>query len=162
MRVALDRRAVGADPEAFPEESYPDDRPGRKPIAARKVLDAVLWVLNTGAQWHMLPQSYPNYKTVHRRFQQWCQSEVIRSALTKLRLAAEHADGLAPRNLGHMYAGGIGMPEDDVEAYKWYNLATAQGTEGARNSRDTAAKKMTKQQIAEGKRLSAEWQPKGN
>jgi len=25
--------------------------------------------LNTGAQWHMLPQSFPNYKTVHRRFQ---------------------------------------------------------------------------------------------
>ena len=24
---------------------------------------------HTGAQWHMLPQSYPNYKTVHRRFQ---------------------------------------------------------------------------------------------
>src|SRR6202050_5970027 len=32
----------------------------------------------------MLPQSYPNYKTVHRRFQQWCQSEVIRAALTDL------------------------------------------------------------------------------
>ena len=68
----------------FPEESYPDDRPGRKPIAARKVLEAVLWILNTGAQWHMLPQSYPNYKTVHRRFQQWCQNEVIRAALTEL------------------------------------------------------------------------------
>jgi len=48
------------------------------------VLEAVLWILNTGAQWHMLPQSYPNYKTVHRRFQQWCQSEVIRAALTDL------------------------------------------------------------------------------
>jgi len=24
----------------------------------------------------MLPQSYPNYKTVHRRFQSWCHSEV--------------------------------------------------------------------------------------
>ena len=68
----------------FPEESYPDDRPGRKPIPARKVLEAVLWILNTGAQWHMLPQSYPNYKTVHRRFQQWCQNEVIRGALTEL------------------------------------------------------------------------------
>lgn len=68
----------------FPEESYPDDRPGRKPIPARKVLDAVLWILNTGAQWHMLPQSYPNYKTVHRRFQKWCESEVIRAALTDL------------------------------------------------------------------------------
>jgi transposase len=33
------------------------------------VLEAVLWILNTGAQWHMLPQSYPNYKTVHRHFQ---------------------------------------------------------------------------------------------
>ena len=32
----------------------------------------------------MLPQSYPNYKTVHRRFQQWCQNEVIRAALTDL------------------------------------------------------------------------------
>jgi hypothetical protein len=25
------------------------------------VLEAVLWILNTGVQWHMLPQSYPNY-----------------------------------------------------------------------------------------------------
>ena len=68
----------------FPEEFYPDDRPGRKPIPARRVLEAVLWILNTGAQWHMLPQCYPNYKTVHRHFQQWCQSEVIRAALTDL------------------------------------------------------------------------------
>jgi hypothetical protein len=32
----------------------------------------------------MLPQSYPNYKTAHRRFQQRCQNEVIRAALTDL------------------------------------------------------------------------------
>lgn len=70
--------------EHFPEESIPEDRPGRKPVPARRVLDAVLWILNTGAQWHMLPQSYPNYKTVHRRFQQWCQNEVLRSVLTEL------------------------------------------------------------------------------
>src|SRR6476646_6062446 len=37
---------------------------------------------NTGAQWHMLPQSYPNYKTVHRRFQTWCSNEVLRRVLT--------------------------------------------------------------------------------
>ena len=39
----------------------------------RWVLEAVLWIL-TGAQW-MLPQCYPNYKTVHRRFQTWCRHE---------------------------------------------------------------------------------------
>ena len=39
---------------------------------------------NTGAQWHMLPQSYPNYKTVHRRCQTWCRDEVLRRALTDI------------------------------------------------------------------------------
>ena len=32
----------------------------------------------------MLPQSYPNYKTVHRRFQTWCRDEVLRRALTDI------------------------------------------------------------------------------
>jgi transposase len=70
--------------EHFPEESIPEGRAGRKPVPTRKVLDAVLWILNTGAQWHMLPQAYPNYKTVHRRFQQWCRNEVLREVLTDL------------------------------------------------------------------------------
>src|SRR6201993_4209843 len=70
--------------DLFPEEHIPDARPGRKPVPTREVLEAVLWILNTGAQWHMLPQSYPNYKTVHRRFQQWCERQVLRDVLTKL------------------------------------------------------------------------------
>ena len=31
---------------------------------------------------NMLPQSYPNYKTVHRRFQTWCCHEILRLVLT--------------------------------------------------------------------------------
>ena len=68
----------------FPEENIPDGRPGRKPVPTRRVLEAVLWILNTGAQWHMLPQYYPNYKTVHRRFQRWCEREVLRDVLCAL------------------------------------------------------------------------------
>ena len=68
----------------FPEGNIPEGRAGRKPVATRRVLEGVLWILNTGAQWHMLPQSYPNYKTVHRRFQQWCREEVLREVLTDL------------------------------------------------------------------------------
>jgi transposase len=30
----------------------------------------------------MLPQSYPNYKTVHRRFQTKCSNEILRRVLT--------------------------------------------------------------------------------
>ena len=65
----------------FPEVSIRDGRAGRKPVPTRQVLEGVLWILNTGAQWHMLPQCYPNYKTVHRRFQSWCRDEILRRAL---------------------------------------------------------------------------------
>lgn len=68
--------------EHFPEEHIPESRPGRKPVPARAVLEAVLWILNTDAQWHLLPQGSPNYKTVHRRFQQWCERDVLREILT--------------------------------------------------------------------------------
>jgi hypothetical protein len=65
----------------FPEEHIPDGRAGRKPVPTRQVLEAVLWILNTGAQGHMLPQCYPNHKTVHRRFQTWCRNEILRKVL---------------------------------------------------------------------------------
>jgi transposase len=78
----------------FPEEHISPSRPGRKPIPTRKVLEAVLWILNTGAQWHMLPQCYPNYKTVHRRFQHWCRNEVLRNAMTDLANTLRDEGGL--------------------------------------------------------------------
>jgi hypothetical protein len=86
----------------FPEEHIADDRPGRKPVPTRRVLEAVLWIFNTGAQWHMLPQSYPNYKTVHRRFQTWCSNEVLRCGLTPwdfLLLKRKLSNGLASHRI---------------------------------------------------------------
>ena len=53
-------------------------------MPAREILEAVLWILDTGAQWDTLPQSFPNYKTVHRRFQPWCLQDVLRTFLTDL------------------------------------------------------------------------------
>ncbi|MCS6327790.1 MAG: transposase [Nitrospira sp.] len=48
--------------EHFPEEHIPEGRLGRKPVPARAVLEAVLWILNTGAEWHMLPPAIPTTK----------------------------------------------------------------------------------------------------
>jgi transposase len=70
--------------EHFPEEHIPAGRARRKPIPARPVLEAVLWILNTGVHWHMQPQCYPNYKTGHRRFQHRRRNEVLRDAMTDL------------------------------------------------------------------------------
>jgi transposase len=78
----------------FPEENISDGRLGRKPTPTRCVLEAVLWILNTGAQWHMLPQSYLNYKTVDRRFQTWCRDEVLRRVLTDVANELRDRDAL--------------------------------------------------------------------
>ena len=68
--------------EHFADENLPNDRPGRKPIALLRMLEGALWILNTGAQWHMLPHCYPNHKTAHGGFQQWCRNDALRNVLT--------------------------------------------------------------------------------
>ena len=51
------------------------------------MLDGVLWVLSTGAQWRELPEKYPPYQTCHRRFQQWVRSGKLEQTV---RLLADH------------------------------------------------------------------------
>ena len=67
------------------------DGKGRPPKDPRTVLNGVLWILGTGAQWRELPKKYPPYQTCHRRFQQWVRSGALAKALRKLagRLQAE-------------------------------------------------------------------------
>jgi transposase len=47
-----------------------------------RLLEAVLWILNTGAQWHMLPQSFRTTKLCIEHFQTWCSNEILRRVLT--------------------------------------------------------------------------------
>jgi|SRR5665213_519002 len=47
------------------------DNRGRPWHDTRAVLNGVLWVLGSGAQWSELPRKYPPYQTCHRRFQNW-------------------------------------------------------------------------------------------
>jgi transposase len=46
------------------------DGRGRPWQDTQAVLNGVLWVLGTGAQWRELPKRYPPYQTCRRRFQQ--------------------------------------------------------------------------------------------
>ncbi len=59
-----------------------------------------------------------------------------------------------------MYAGGKGVAEDYVEAYKWVILAAAQGNQHVVKFRDVLNRKMSSQQIAEAQRLAKEFKPK--
>src|SRR6185437_13289145 len=60
------------------------DRRGRPPADRRAVLNGVLWILRTGAQWRELPERYPPYQTVHGRFQRWVRSGQLEKTLRAL------------------------------------------------------------------------------
>ena len=60
------------------------DGRGRPWRDTRAVLNGILWVLGTGAQWRELPNKYPPYQTCHRRFQQWVRSGTMRGVLEAL------------------------------------------------------------------------------
>jgi transposase len=60
------------------------DGRGRPWQDTRAVLNGILWVLGTGAQWRELPDKYPPYQTCHRRFQQWVREGKLEGILRVL------------------------------------------------------------------------------
>jgi transposase len=60
------------------------DGRGRPWRDSRTVLNGILWILRTGAQWKDLPPRYPPYQTCHRRFQSWVRSGVFERILQAL------------------------------------------------------------------------------
>lgn len=66
---------------AMPRRADGRGRPWR---ASRQVLDGILWILRTGAQWHTLPAQYPPFQTCHRRFQRWVRDGTLERVLEAL------------------------------------------------------------------------------
>ena len=63
----------------------PSQRRGRPWADTRSVLEGVLWILRTGAQWAELPRDkFPPYQTCHRRFQQWVHEGTLVKVLQAL------------------------------------------------------------------------------
>ena len=81
------------------------------------------------------------------------------TAVRLIRPLAEQGDANAQYILGVFYDNGLGVPQDKVRAYMWFNLSAAQGREGAAAFRDLIARRMTPVQIAEAQKLAREWKP---
>jgi len=90
------------------------------------------------------------------------QNTLTANELKALQQKAEQGDPEAQCNLGFLYRTGQGVPQDDVEAaHKWLNLAAAasMGCSEKRyaDARDSLAKMMTPEQIAEAQKRANEW-----
>jgi transposase len=101
-----------------------NDGRGRPWRDTRAVLNGVLWILGTGAQWRELPRKYPPYQTCHRRFQQWVRDgkleEILRLLATEL-----HARGQLPLDEGFIDASFTGAKK---RGSRWVLPSAGKGT----------------------------------
>ena len=49
---------------------------GRPPRNHRRVLDAVFWLMRTGAPWRDLPEEFGNWNSIFRQFRRWADSGI--------------------------------------------------------------------------------------
>jgi hypothetical protein len=83
-----------------------------------------------------------------------------KSAAYWYRLAANKGYVDAQLDLGRLYENGRGVDQDNRQAYLWYSVAAARGSESAARSRDQLSTRLTPAEIAEAEKLAIEWRPK--
>lgn len=71
-------------------------------------------------------------------------------------LTAE-ADNEDLYRMGLVYATGLGVAEDLVQAHKWFNLAAVRGHEAAKVCRMEMADQMSADEIATAQKQAREW-----
>ena len=82
-------------------------------------------------------------------------------ALREWQAAANADDARAMLALGRLYVQGLGVPQDYVQAHKWFNLAASRFEAEAMKERDALAGRMAPEQVAEAQKQAAAWQPGG-
>ena len=90
----------------------------------------------------------------------WTVSCSPKPDIKKLTQQANQGNAKAQFNLGWMYYFGRGVPQDDVQAMKWFILAAAQGYVNVAKNRDRVAERMGAQQLTQAEELARNWKSK--
>jgi transposase len=86
-----------------PEQLRTSEKGGRPWRDPRDVLNGILWILRTGAQWSEMPRKYPPYSTCHRRLTKWNKEGVFDNVLRAL---AQHLRDVGKVDLREAYIDG--------------------------------------------------------
>ena len=78
---------------------------GRKPMPARQIFAAIVYVLRTGCQWKALPKEFGSASAVHAHFQRWQRDgfflKDMEGRLGRVRRDGGHRLALAEHGRGH-------------------------------------------------------------
>ncbi len=61
---------------------------------------------------------------------------------------------------GSMYANGLGVDQDDLKAYMFFNISAENGSEVARESRNGMSESLTAEQINKAQEMAQKWMEK--
>ena len=84
LRHRLTDEQWGLIADLFP----PRKTTGRPPRDRREVMDAILWILNTGAPWRDLPPDYGPWATAWDLFNTWNRDGTLAAVLHRLQSQA--------------------------------------------------------------------------
>ena len=67
---------------------------GRPRKDDRRILDGIIWLARTGAQWSALPDRFGAKSTVHDRFREWVEAGVFEKAWALLLQEFDELEGI--------------------------------------------------------------------
>ena len=82
-------------------------------------------------------------------------------ALKWHQLAANQGHSTAALRVGAAFENGWSVLQDYRKAHMWYNIGSANGSEGARQSRDAIAAKMTPEEVSEAHAMATTYVSSG-
>lgn len=99
------------------EKLLPPDRgrTGRRPHPNRIMINAMLWVLRTGAPWRDLPEEYPRWSTVHTRFLRWSKQGMWKRVLDELAHALDDELAILDASIVRVHQDAVGGKKDGTE-----------------------------------------------
>ena len=67
---------------------------GRPPRCRRQIVNAVLWILRTGAPWRDLPERFGPWKSVYNRFSNWARKGHWATIFRELQLEVDETGSI--------------------------------------------------------------------
>jgi transposase len=83
-------------------------RGGFRPLSNRDIVNAILWILRSGAPWRDLPDRYPKWKSVHTRFLRWSKAGIWNRVLDALAAYADDEVAIIDASIVRVHMDAVG------------------------------------------------------